>query len=65
LGPFTPHSEIETIATLEFYFTPSHADRRFQFQKRSQLPIRPHNETLSVVAVRINNPDRSPAGIDC
>jgi hypothetical protein len=27
------------------------ADRRFQFQKRSQLFIRTHHETLSVVAM--------------
>jgi hypothetical protein len=33
--------------------------RRFQFQKRRQLFIRSRNETLSVVAVRVNNPDRS------
>jgi len=40
------------------------ADRRFQFPKRSQLFIRMHNETLSVIAVRINNPDCSPVGIN-
>jgi len=31
---------------------------------RSQLFIRVHNETLSVVAMRVCNPDRSPFGID-
>jgi hypothetical protein len=31
-------------------------DRRFQFQKRSQLFIGSHDETLSV-AMRVNNPD--------
>jgi len=31
----------------------------FQFQKGSQLFIRTHNETLSIVAVCINNPDRT------
>jgi hypothetical protein len=36
-----------------------------QFQKRGQLFIRMHNEPLSVVAMRIHNPDRSPLGIDC
>jgi hypothetical protein len=35
------------------------ANRRFQFQKRSQLFIRAHNETLSVVAMRVSNPDCS------
>ena len=34
----------------------------FQFQKRRQLFIGMHNETLSV-AMRIYNPDRSPVGI--
>ena len=39
-------------------------ESRFQFNKRRQLFIRVHNETLSVVAVRMCNPDRSPVGID-
>jgi hypothetical protein len=30
---------------------------RFEFKKRRQLFIRSHNETLSVVAMRVNNPD--------
>jgi hypothetical protein len=30
------------------------------FPKRSQLFIRSHNETLSVVAMCVGNPDRSP-----
>jgi hypothetical protein len=38
--------------------SPAKANRRFEFQKRSQLFIRTHNETLSV-AVSINNPDRA------
>jgi len=40
----------------------SATDRRFE--KRSQLFIRLHNETLSVVAVRICNKDCLPVGID-
>jgi hypothetical protein len=36
------------------------ANRRFQFQKRSQYFIRSHNETLSVAAMCVSNPDRSP-----
>jgi hypothetical protein len=36
---------------------------RFEFHKCSQFFVRPHNETLSVVAVRVGNPDRSPVGI--
>jgi hypothetical protein len=38
--------------------------RRFKFKKRRQLFIRTHNETLSVVPMRVSNPDRSPAGIN-
>jgi len=30
-------------------------------QKRRQLFIRTHNETLSVIAMRVSNPDRSPS----
>jgi hypothetical protein len=35
------------------------ASRRFQFEKRSQDFIDVHNETLSVAAMRVNNPDCS------
>jgi hypothetical protein len=38
--------------------------RRFEFEKSSQFFIRVHNETLSVVAVRIRNPDCLPSGIN-
>jgi hypothetical protein len=31
-------------------------NRRFEFHKRGQLFIRTHNETLSVIAVRVSNP---------
>jgi hypothetical protein len=34
-------------------------NRRFEFDKRRQLFIRTYNEPLSVVAVRVNNPDRA------
>jgi hypothetical protein len=34
-----------------------------QFHKRGHLFIRTHDETISVVAVRVHNPDRSPLGI--
>jgi hypothetical protein len=36
-------------------------DRPFQFQKRSRLVIRVHNEALTVAAMRISNEGRSPA----
>ena len=39
-------------------------NRPFQFQKRRQLFIRAHNETLSIAAMRVSNPDRSPLGIN-
>jgi hypothetical protein len=40
------------------------ADRRFKFQKRRQLFIRTHNETLSIVTTRVSNPDLGLVGID-
>jgi hypothetical protein len=38
-------------------------NRPFQFQERSQLFIRTHNKAVSVVAMRVHNPDRSPTRI--
>jgi len=38
-------------------------NRRFEFQKRSQLFVRTHNEALTLTAMRVNNEDRSPARI--
>jgi hypothetical protein len=40
------------------------ANRRLKFRKRRQQFIRTHNETLSVVAKRVSNPDRSPVGMN-
>jgi hypothetical protein len=37
---------------------------RFQLHKRGQLFIRTHNVPLSVAAMRVNDPDCSPARID-
>jgi hypothetical protein len=34
---------------------------RFEFHKRSQLFIRSHNESPSLFAMRVSNPDCSPA----
>jgi hypothetical protein len=39
-------------------------NRRFKFDKRRQFLISVHNETLSVAAMRVSNPDRSPVGIN-
>jgi hypothetical protein len=36
----------------------------FEFDKRGQLFIRVHNETLSIVVMRVGNKDRSPVPID-
>jgi hypothetical protein len=36
---------------------------RFKFNKRRRLFIRVHNETLSVAAMRVSNPERSPFAI--
>jgi hypothetical protein len=38
-------------------------NRRLKFDKRRQLFIRTHNEMLSVIAMRVRNPDCSPARI--
>ena len=46
-------------------FVSVHFHRRFKFQKRRQLFIRSQNETLSVAAMCVSNPDCSPLKIDC
>jgi hypothetical protein len=38
---------------------------RFEFQKRRQHFVGVHNETLPVVAMRVCDPDRSPAPKGC
>src|SRR5262249_7185579 len=39
--------------------------RYFKLHKRRQLFLRTHNETLSVVAMRVCDPDITLLGIDC
>jgi hypothetical protein len=39
------------------------ANRRFEFQKRSQLFIRSHDEPVSVATMCVSNEDCSPARI--
>jgi hypothetical protein len=39
-------------------------NRPFEFEKRGQLFIRMHNETLSVAAMRVHNPDCPPVAIN-
>jgi hypothetical protein len=53
----------KNAAKLSSQFAAS-ANGRFEFQKRAQLFIRTHNETLSVVAMCVCNPDCSPVGIE-
>ena len=60
--PFSDAEFGKNRANCQTQFAAS-ANRRFQFQKRGQLFIRAHNETLSVVAMRVCNPDRSPASM--
>jgi hypothetical protein len=57
----TPSFEKISTASQGNSATPN---RRFEFHKRSQLFIRVHNETLSVVAMRVCNPNCSPVGIN-
>ena|SRR5436190_3443806 len=40
------------------------ASRGFKFNKRAELFVGVHNKALSVAAMRVCNPDRSPAGIN-
>jgi hypothetical protein len=39
-------------------------NRRFEFEKRGQYFVGANDESLSVIAMRVSNPDRSPAGIN-
>jgi len=57
---------IEPILKQPGYKGQSMSSRRdsFEFEKRSQFFIRTHNETLSVVAVCVCNPDCSPLEIN-
>jgi hypothetical protein len=53
----------KNLANLSNQFA-ARTNRRFKFQKRCQLFLRAHNETLSVVAMRICNKDCLSARID-
>jgi hypothetical protein len=46
----------KNLANVSRHFAAS-TDRRLEFHKCSQLFIRTHNETLSVAAMCVNNPD--------
>jgi len=51
------------ILPAQILWTFCRTNRRFEFHKRRQLFIRAHNETVSVVAMCICNPDPSPFAI--
>ena len=57
--PTTPAATRLNISRRNF------GNRRFKFDKSSQLFIPAHNETLAVVAMSFNNPDCSPVRIQC
>jgi hypothetical protein len=44
--------------------SPQIANPGFEFHKRSQLFIGAHDEALSVIAMRVSSPNRSPVGIN-
>jgi hypothetical protein len=57
-----PNQSLEqplAVVMVVLMLTTNGANRRFQFQKRGQLFIGVHNETLSVVAVCVRSPDGS------
>jgi hypothetical protein len=51
------------IRVFEFASSNAMTHPTFKFNKRSQPFVGVHNETLSVAAMRENNPDRSPLRI--
>jgi hypothetical protein len=54
---------LEKITPTRQANSPPTADYRFEFHKCGQFIIDTHNETLSIAAMRVSNPDCSPAGI--
>jgi hypothetical protein len=57
--PLAPLSLTEIIPARQAN-SPQARGRRFQFQKCSQLLIGVHDETLSIITMRVHNPNRSP-----
>ena len=62
-NPFSDAQFGKNLASLSSQFAGS-VNHRFKLQKRGQLFIRTHNETLSIAAMCVHNPDRSPVGIN-
>jgi hypothetical protein len=52
----------ETQSAFGLFTQQAKTNRPFQFQERSHLFVGVHNEALTVVAMRVNNPDRLPIG---
>jgi hypothetical protein len=61
--PFSETEFAENLSCLSSQFAAS-ASGRFQFNKRSQLFVATGDKPLSVVAMRVTNPDRSPFTIE-
>src|SRR5262249_37421075 len=57
--PFSDSRSLAKIMPASQTNSPQAEVCRFEFQKRSQLFIGTHNETLSVVAVCVSTPDRA------
>jgi hypothetical protein len=60
---FLPSKLCSNIAGLQKLVSREPIIAASSFQKRSQLFIHTHNETLSIVAMCVSNPDRSPRRI--
>jgi hypothetical protein len=56
---FITEESQENLASLSRQFAAS-ANRKFQFYKRRQPFLGLHDVTLSIAAMRVSNPDRSP-----
>jgi hypothetical protein len=61
--PFSQRDFAKNLTGLSSTISAS-AHRQFEFHKRRQFFIRTHNETLTVAVMRVDNPDRSPVGIN-
>jgi hypothetical protein len=61
--PFSDAEFAKNYATVSSKKRAATPNRRFEFEKRSELFIRVHNEPLSVIAMRVSNEDRSPVAI--
>jgi len=56
------HAGVTTL--MAFYSFSILRQLTFEFEKRRQLFIQVHNETLSIIVMCVSNPDRSLVGIN-